>query len=194
LNIVSTSSLKFNGFTSLPVALNLEKEGTILTSFGKKTLSGNIKPASGAKTINEILNLIKENYRKGKVLEGPTLKIDIRERAEKLLEKSVTTKKKKTLTLVGEKIAYNFLGLFERDRMKMHPTDAHEFGIQSNDIISVKSKHGSVDLITKLTRDVEIGVITVPAETPEVKGLFDFEINDDIVYFIPTEVELWRRE
>jgi len=44
-----------------------------------------------------------------------------------------------------------------------------------------------------LTNDVEKSVVSIPAETPEVKSLFDFEIDNNIVNFIPTEVEIWRK-
>jgi anaerobic selenocysteine-containing dehydrogenase len=194
LNIYATTPVKFNGYTTLPAAINLEKTGTILTTFGKKHIAGAIHPASGAKTVDEILSLVSEVRGKGTSLKAPEVKIDTTEQTRKLVERCIQAKKKKTFTLLGEKIAYNFLGLFEKEKMKMNPMDAYELGIKSNDVVSVKSKHGSVDIIAKLTRDVEMGVVVVPAETPEVKGLFDFEIDNNVVNFIPSEVEIWRRE
>ncbi|MCK4251826.1 hypothetical protein KAX97_10280 [candidate division WOR-3 bacterium] len=195
LNIYSTSTIKYNGYTTIPAALNLEKEGTILTNFGKKKLDGNIKPPSGAKTISEILALFQEMSGKGKRLDMPELKINIKERAKKLVEKCTTpkTKKKKIFKLIGEKIAYNFLGFFEKEILKLNLHDAKELGIKQNDIISIKSKHGSIELAAKLTKDVEKGIVSIPAETPEVKSLFDFDIDNNIINFIPTEVEIWRR-
>ena len=193
LNIYSSSTIKYNEYTTIPVALNLEKQGTILTNFGKKKLDGNIKPSSGAKTISEIIALLQEVSGKGKRLDMPELKIDIKERVKKLVEKCTIPKKKETLKLIGEKIAYNFLGFFEKEILKLNPQDAKKLGIKQNDIISIKSKHGKVDLAAKLTKDVENGIVSIPAETPEVKGLFDFEIDNNIVNFIPTEVEIWRK-
>ncbi len=193
LNIYSTSTIKYNECTTIPAALNLEKEGTILTNFGKKRLGGNIKSSSGAKTISEILSLLQEVSGKVKRLNVPEFKIDINERVKKLVEKCASPKKKKVFKLIGEKIAYNFLGFFEQEILKLNPHDAKKLGIKQNDIISIKSKHGSVDLAAKLTKDVENGIVSIPAETPEVKGLFDFEIDNNIVNFIPTEVEIWRK-
>lgn len=193
VNIVTTSPLKYNSNTALPAALNLEKKGTILTTFGKKNLTGDIRPASGAKTVNEILALIKDVGAKGKSLQTPEVKIDIKARARKLFEKAMIPKKKKTFKLVGEKIAYNFLEFFEKERIKLNPLDARELGIQSCDIVSVKSKCGNVERAVKLTKDIDRGIVAVPVETPEVRGLFDFEINSGIINFIPTEVELCRK-
>ncbi|MCK4673608.1 hypothetical protein KAT67_06455, partial [candidate division WOR-3 bacterium] len=112
-------------------------------------------------------------------------------RVKKLVERCAAPKKKKTLKLIGEKIAYNFLGFFEKEILKLNPYDAKALGIKQNDIISIKSRHGKVDIAVKLTEDVEKGIVAVPAETPEVKSLFDFEIDNNIVNFIPTEVEIW---
>ena len=108
----------------------------------------------------------------------------------------MSTSKKKTLKLVGEKLAYNFLGLLEGEALKIDPVDAEEFGIHSQDIVTVKSKHGFVDLPAKITEDVAPGVVAVPAETPGVRELFDYELDSelDAINFVPTEVKICRKE
>ncbi len=194
VNVYATSPIKFDGYTTLPVALNLEKQGSILTTFGKKTLKGSIKPASGARTVSEILALMKKVSGRSQSLRAPEAKVNIKERVEKLVEKITARKKKKAIKLIGEKIAYKFLAFFEKETIKLNPLDAAELGVKTNDIVSVKSKRGAVDLVAQLTADVDKGVAAVPAETPETKGLFDFEIDGDIINFFPTEVMIWRRE
>lgn len=194
LNIYATSPLKYNGGTTLPAALNLEKAGTVITTFGKKSLSGNITPASGARTISDILALFAKDYREGEQLVAPKMKIDVGERVANLVAKSMA-KKKKTYTLIGEKIAYNFLAFFEDEMIKVNPLDAGELGLQPHDTVSVKSKNGEVDLSIRISDDVPQGVVAVPVETPHVKGLFDLEVDavNNVVNFIPTEVTIWRR-
>ncbi len=194
LNIYATATLKYDGYNALPVPLNLEKDGTIITTFGKKNLGGNIEPPSGTKSINEILSLLSDGRGKGEALRPPEKKVDVAERVRRLAEVSVT--KKKNLRLVGEKVAYNFLGFFEGEALKMNPRDAAELGITVNDYASVTSKHGSVDLPVKLTEDVGKGIVAVPAETPSVKGLFEYLIDsgDNTINFIPTEVKICRKE
>jgi hypothetical protein len=194
LNIYATATLKYDGYNALPVPLNIEKDGTIITTFGKKNLGGNIEPPSGTKSINEILSLLSDGRGKGETLRPPEKKVDVAERVRGLAEVSVT--KKKNLRLVGEKVAYNFLGFFEGEALKMNPRDAVELGITVNDYASVTSKHGSVDLPVKLTEDVGKGIVAVPAETPSVKGLFEYLIDsgDNTINFIPTEVKICRKE
>ncbi len=194
LNIYATSTLKYDGYTAIPAALNLEKEGSIMTTFGRKKLNGSVKPASGAKTASEIIKSIKEVPEKGISLQTPVVKIDVREKIEKLIEKCRAPRKKKSFLLIGEKIAFNFLGLFEEEMIKINPHDAGELGVKTDDTVSIKSKQGEVELRAKLTDDVGRGIASVPAEVPEVKGLFDFEISNDIINFIPTEVGIWRKE
>ncbi len=192
VNICGTSFLKQNGYTTLPVALNLEKQGSLLTTFGRKKIQG-ITPASGARTVTEILDLIAEGTKQTEPFVAPSIEVDVRMHAQALAQRAQASKKK-TYKLLGEKIAYNFLGLLESPMLKVHPADARELGLRQNDDVVIKSKHGQVVLKTKLTADTVPGVVVVPAETPDVKGIFDFEVTDTVVCFIPTEVQLWRKE
>ncbi len=192
VTIYATSPVKFNDYTALPFALNLEKKGSIITSFGKKALDGAVNPPSGARTVADILQQMKPIATKGQSLRAPQVEIDIDTRVEKLAKRVAVTKKK-TVTLLGEKIAYNFLAFFENEMIKVNPLDAKDMSIRNHDIVSVKSKHGRVELEAKLTTDVGRGVAAVPVETSKTKGLFDFEIDGDILYFVPTEVEIWQK-
>jgi hypothetical protein len=194
LNIYATSTLKYDGYNMIPVPLNLEKEGSIATTFGKKSLSGSIEPPSGTKSIRDILGLLSGAAGKGDALKLPERKLDVAERMRRLAE--VSTTKKKSFRLIGEKVAYNFLGLLEGETLKIHPQDAAGLGITANDLATVTSKHGSVDLPVKLTEDVNAGIVAVQAETPSVKGLFEYQIDsgDNTINFIPTEVKICRKE
>lgn len=193
VNIWATSPVKQNGYATLPVALNLEKQGSVLTSFGKKKLEQAITPASGARTVTEILSHISDGAGQKKAFSAPSITVDVKTQAAALAQKARMSKKK-TLTLLGEKIAYDFLGLLEDPMLKVNPADAHELGIQQNDMVAMKSKHGETVLKIKLTHDTVPGVVVVPAENPDVRGVFDYEIMNDVVCFIPTEVQLWRKE
>jgi len=193
VNMYVTSPIKQNGYTTLPVALNLEKQGSLLTSFGKKKLEQAVTPASGARTVAEILSHISDGAGQEKPFSAPSITVDVKAQAASLAQKARMSKKK-TLTLLGEKIAYDFLGLLDDPVLKVNPADAHELGIRQSDTVAVKSKHGETALKAKLTNDTAPGVVVVPAENPDVRGVFDYEIMNDIVCFIPTEVQLWRKE
>jgi hypothetical protein len=193
VNIYATSPIKHKYHTILPVALNLEKQGTILTNRGQQGLSGTINPASGARMIEEILGLMKPAKADKNALSAPISRIDMTERAKNIVEKTKVPKKKKTLKLIGEKIAYNFLGLFGEGKIKINPLDAETLGIKPTDIAVLNSKQGRAEFSIKLTTDVDPGIAVIAAETPEAKGLFDYDLTDNIVNFIPTEVEIWRK-
>ncbi|MGB7055790.1 MAG: molybdopterin dinucleotide binding domain-containing protein [bacterium] len=194
VNIYATSPLKYNDHNVLPVPLTLEKEGSVITTFGKKKLSGNIEPPSGAKSIDDILNMLSDGQSTGKAPVAFEPKIDVQNRAQRLADRAIP--KKKGMRLIGEKIAFSFLGFFEPEALKINPIDAVELGITANDMASVTSKHGSADLMVKLSEDVGKGIVAVAAETPVVKGLFAYEFDADTnnVNFIPTEVKICRKE
>ena len=193
VNIFATSPIKHKDHTVLPVALNLEKQGTILTNRGDQDLSGTINPASGARMVSEILALVKKTKAGGGTVIPPALTINLVERAKRIVARTKKTRKKKTLRLLGEKISYNFLGLFEKERLKINPLDAEVLGLKPTDTVFIKSKHGEVNCRIKLTTDIDQGIAVIPAETPAVKGLFEYEVVDNIISFIPTEVEIWRK-
>ncbi len=193
LNIYATSALKHNGYTMLPVPINLEKQGTVVTTFGKKKLTGDIEPPSGTKSIEAILSMLSDEYGKGKALHTTEKKINVKERVRRIVE--VATTKRKGFRLVGEKIAYNFLGFLEGEILKINPYDASELGIGADDIVTIKSKYGAADLPVRITEDVDQGLLAAPAETPAVRGLFEYEIDSELqaVNFIPTEVKICRK-
>jgi hypothetical protein len=190
-NVYATSPYKVDGYTSLPVALNLEKKGTIRTTFGTNTLAGTVQPASGAYTVGEILSGLGGKVGAGRALSAPTIKVDFKERAEHISELGASRKKK--FVLVGEKLAYAFLNVYEEETVKIHPLDAAELGVKQHGNVLLKSRQGTVEFSAHVTGEVDRGMVVVPAETPQVKGLFDFIIEDNIINFIPTEVEVWRK-
>ena len=192
LEVYATSTLKFDEMDGLPVALNLEKEGTVMTTFGPVKLSGEIKPASGAMDIMTLLNMFGETAGKAVRLKAPELKIELGARTGALVQRVM--KKTKGYQLLGEKVAFNFMGFFERPQLKVNPKDGEELKIHTGDQVFVQSKHGRAELVVKLSGDVPQGVVSIPAETPDVRGLFDFEIHKELVNFVPTEVKIWKKE
>lgn len=190
-NVYATSPYAVDGFASLPVALNLEKTGTIRTTFGTRTLTGALQPASGAHTVGDILAGMGGTGNTGKPLSAPPVKIDPGERAGSIVEQISSRKKK--FVLVGEKLAYAFLDVYGGDAVKVHPADAEALGVQQHGSVFVKSRQGKVECAVLISGEVDKGMVVVSAETPRIKGLFDFIIKDNIINFIPTEVEVWRK-
>ena len=193
-HIYATSPIKYSDHNVLPVPLTIEKEGSVITTFGKKKLTAGVELPSGAKDIYSILEMLSDEQGVAKPIAAPEAKIDATKRAQGLAERVVS--KKKGMRLIGEKISYNFLGFFEPETLKINPADAAEIGMTANDTATLTTKHGSADLMVKLTEDVGEGIVAVPAETPAVKGLFAYEVDPDTknLNFIPTEVKICRKE
>lgn len=198
VNIFATSPLEQNDAITLPGALLLEKHGTLLSTFGQKTLTGSIPPASGARTVEEILALVVEKVpTKGSVGETLPYPVDAKVHLQWLEEKVLRPlkKKKKGVSgrLVGEKIAYNFMGMLEEAHVKVNPHDAAQTGIRPLEVLHLQTNYGKIDLPVRITPVVDRGIMVVPAETPEVRGLFGYDMINDIVNFTPTEVVVWRK-
>ncbi|MGB9720349.1 MAG: molybdopterin dinucleotide binding domain-containing protein [bacterium] len=190
VKVYATSCLRFKDFVQFPSALNIEKSGTIMTMSGKKGISGEIKPASGAKDIKEILNIF--GFEDSNI-EKKEVKIDIKSGAKKLAEHSVE-KKEGYFKLFGEKVAYYYLGLLDHPVLKINPMNAGELGIKQNEFVDIESKWGRAKLRVKITNEVPKGAVYTQPETPDVRGLFGYEIVEQIVNFVPTEVKIWQEE
>ncbi|MEO0123348.1 MAG: molybdopterin dinucleotide binding domain-containing protein [candidate division WOR-3 bacterium] len=190
VEIYATSTLRFKDFVQFPVPLNMEKAGTILTISGSKGIGGEIKPANGAKNINELLNIFGVE---DSTIEKKDLKVDIKSGAKRIADYS-SKKTEGYFRLFGEKVAYYYLGLFDKPILKINPVDAGELGIKQNDIVNVESKISKTKIQVKITNEVPKGVLYTQPEIPEVRGLFEYEIVDDFVNFIPTEVRIWQEE
>ncbi len=193
IKIYSTSALRFNNYVQLPAALNMEKEGTILTTFGKKTLAGSVSAVSGAKNIIQLFDLL--GVETGGSISEPVnaKRIDIKDGLKRMTEK-ITQNRDGEFVLFGEKVSYYYLGLLEKPVLKINPLDAQKYGIKSGETVYVESKNNKVKMPVKITSDIPQGTLFTQAETPEICGLFDYEIFDDYLYFNPTGVRVWQEE
>lgn len=197
VNIFASTPLKFDGVTALPSALVLEKNGTLMTTFGKKTFTASIPPASGARTVQEILAMAKDTPSKSGASGAVRYEVDSKTQLQELEKKATAplkkTKKGMSGRLIGEKIAFNFLGFFEEAQVKLNPRDAAHAGIRQNDEVMVETNHGKINLRARLTPVVDRGIMAVPVEIPDIRGLFAFDVTNNIVNFGPTEVVVWRK-
>ncbi len=192
-DIYATSPLRQQEYNTIPFALNLEKSGTIHTNYGVKKLSGGIVPASGARTVHQIIEMLDIKKNGKATVRKYEVKYDRSARISTLMDKSTTAPKKKSMMLLGEKIAFDFMNIFEKEILKINPADAHENGLVDHETVTVESKRGKNEMEIKVTNTVPTGIIAVSAENAATRGLFDFEIVEGSVYFIPTEVQIWRK-
>ncbi|MEO0136394.1 MAG: molybdopterin dinucleotide binding domain-containing protein [candidate division WOR-3 bacterium] len=185
----ATSTLRFKKYTQLPMALNIEKSGTIITIGGERQLGGEIVPASGAQTIETLFKRCGLESSEGQ-LPGCELKFDVKEGIQRLKDRV----QKRNLTLFGEKIAFHYMGLWEKPVLKLNPFDARELGVKENEPVVIESIMGKAKLQVKIMSEVPRGTVFTQPETPEVRGLFAYELVGDFVNFIPTEVQIWPVE
>lgn len=193
IKIYATSTQRFNNYVQLPAALNMEKSGTILTTFGKKPLDGSASGVSGAKNIIQLFDLLGVETG-GSISESADAKrIDIKDGVKRMIEK-IKQNRDGEFVLFGEKVSYYYLGLLEKPILKINPLDAQKYGIKDGEIVFVESKNNRIRMPVKITSDIPQGALFTQAEIPEICGLFDYEIVDDYLYFNPTGVRIWQEE
>jgi hypothetical protein len=179
--------------TVLPAALNLEKTGTVITSFGPRAVKTEIPTASGAQNINQILARFGPVDNRGQIPRPADFSVAVAERIENLKRRIQNPKKDRCL-LVGDKTAFNFMAFWDTERVRINPADARRIAVNPGESVLVRSKNGEAEFAVEISDSVPAGVLAVPAETGRTKFLFDLEIDQGFVSFPPTEVELWRKD
>jgi hypothetical protein len=194
VHLVAATPWRVGSSTTVPLALNIEKAGTVTTVFGEKVISGAIPAPSGARTVLELLPLTgKTGPVEKKSAAAPRLSVNLKARVEQAVERS-RQRKKKSYRLVGEKLAFYFGAFFEPEALKINPADAATLRIKDGDAVVVESAQSRQSLPVKISLDLDPGVVAVPAETGLTRGLFDYWIDEKTIRFIPTEVKIWRKE
>lgn len=189
IKIFTTSTLRLKESVQLPFALNMEKSGSILTTFGKRKINSEIPPPSGAKNINELFKILDVEVVDARE-EAMDFKIDIKDCVKRIADRIQS----KELRLFGEKNAFYYLGLLDNPVLRLNPVDASELGIRQDDPATIESKMGKAKIQVKITNEVPQGAVFTQPETPEVRGVFEYEIVGGFVNFIPTEVKVWQGE
>jgi hypothetical protein len=179
--------------TMLPAALNLEKTGTVETSFGPRPQPAGIPAASGALDVTQVLGRFGTVDVQAQSMRPADFSVAVAGRIENLKQKILNSKKGRYV-LVGDKSAFNFMAFWEPERLRINPLEARQIGIGNGETVRIRTKNGEAEFPAELSDLVPTGVLAVPIETGRTKFLFDFEIEQGFVNFPPTEAELCRKE
>lgn len=193
-SIIATAILRHDEHLLLPVPLDQEKSGTIALTGGTGVLEGGIKPASGTRSIEEILKMMGASPAAAKQDLRNPVKLDLKRAVGDLIERLRKPRKPKSYLLIGEQIAYYYRGLFAPDVIKINPIDADTMDLNAKGMIKIKSGHAAVDLGYCVTQDVPAGVVATTGGSAVARDLFGYNTDYGIVNLVPTEVELWANE
>lgn len=182
------------GFLAVPVSAQMEKSGTIFTTFGPRRVEAAVPPASGSRSISAILSKFKSVLSENRIpSSAPLPKINIPDRVARL-RSPVRSRRKFAYTLIGENAAFDFMGLWSRERIFINPADARQLGLLPDDQAVITSSVGEVGLPVELSARLPPGVVSVPAETAPARSLFEHELDEGYVFFLPTRVAICRKE
>lgn len=190
----------------LPVASNLEKNGTIHTLWGKTKINKTLKPLNGSKPIITIVELLKSISNEGKPTthqepRNPFVSVSMREvyeQARESLESALRPTEileKNALLLMGEKPAIGFMNYFDNENIiKINPADAQNLKLKENQSVVVASEKYQSELIVKTTNQVPSGVALVGVNRIENRRLFTFTIDTatNNIIFPPTLIRIWQ--
>lgn len=189
----------------LPLPTNLERQGTIRSSWGELSLTG-VEPVSGARPLGVVLSDL--SRRLGVKLEPlppfePTPPVTddlvlewIQSVMAGLKERQGPKRKRRyPFLLVGEQPAFGFFGLFGEDKgLKLNPADMERLGLEEGDEVGVRSAQGELSLQARVSFEVPPGVAVLNTSLPENRGVFQILIDprtqDPII--APVPVRLWK--
>ncbi len=186
-----------------PVASNLEKNGTIRTSFGPKPIQAVAAPVSGAKTIDEIAALLAQAC--GVTLgRAPTAKpapgqqrVEWGELVEHGLERLKDGRKRGSgQRLVGQKTAFSFLELLEQPALEISSDLAVNLGVKPGGSITLQSGASKVDQMVSISPQARDDIMLISVESPANRDLFSVtsDKRDGSIHIDPALVKIWKKE
>lgn len=182
------------GFLSVPVPAQMEKSGTVFTTFGPRCVEHALTPASGSRPISSLLARFKSAFSENRAPAPAALPgINIADRVARL-RSPVRSRRKAAFTLIGENAAFDFMGIWSRERIFINPADARQLGLLPGDQAVITSSAAELELPVELSARLPPGVVSVPAETAVTRILFEHDLDEGYVFFLPTRVGLCRKE
>jgi anaerobic selenocysteine-containing dehydrogenase len=189
----------------LPVAMNLEKAGTVTTAWGQVGLSPALAPASGTRLVSDIITgLLDEQIAGESVPESPDwLKVPVKsvtDQGRAMLKRPESeTDPEFRFVLLAEHPAYDFRSVFAQ---VVHPLlltrgDAGQLGVEDGDRVKLETKAGvKLELNAAISDRITDGTLLVNSGRPETRVLFPHEVDKltGIVTIPPVKAKLWRSE
>jgi anaerobic selenocysteine-containing dehydrogenase len=206
--LVTTATMRPAGTVPgwvLPVAMNLEKAGSVTTAWGHAALNPALAPASGTRLVSDIIFGLLGDTVAGEAipespawLKGPVKSVTDQGRAMlKRRENEVDPEFR--FVLLAEHPAYDFRGVFSQ---AIHPLlltrgDAGQLGVEHGDRVKLETKAGvKLELNAAISDRITDGALLVNSGWPATRALFAHEVDKltGIVTIPPVKVKLWRSE
>ncbi|MEO0108540.1 MAG: hypothetical protein ABIK62_05140 [candidate division WOR-3 bacterium] len=210
--VVSTATLrpraaKFGWV--LPVPLALEKEGSVTTLWGTARIAKCAEPPSGAHGIAEIIRLLAGELPASDAQSNvgdATAPIQTRvsaksicEQGQVLLKSSPAKLESCPFTILAERPAYSFLGLFpsEKGWAGLNPGDARGLRVGERSRVTLETQSGNrAEFRVRLDVRVAPGTVVVDSNELDARGLFDVTIDkaSGVTRIPPVQGRLWPSE
>lgn len=217
--LVTTATMRPAGVTPgwvLPVAMNLEKAGSVNTVWGQVSLCPVLTPASGTRLVSDIVTGLLDGAVVGEsVPEFPDrlnvpvksvtdqgramLKSGARGQGSGIPEPQPQTPDPYPFVLLAEHPAYDFRGIFSQ---VVHPVlmtrnDAGQLGVEDGDRVKLETGVGAkLELTAAISDRIADGNLLVNSGRPETRALFPREVDKltGIATIPPVRAKLWRSE
>ena len=183
----------------LPMAAEIEKQGSILTLFGEAKLTGELPPLSGSLSAGEYIRRLGDTVKPVESLVGNHEALDdaaIDEHAEALVSYKAKRRRGRDYLLVGTQSAIGFLSIFEEEAwVKLSPEDASSLGVKDKEEVGIETEQGEAGLRTRIRRGIPSGVAVV--STNYQPSLALFELGTDSAtgegLLKPSWSRIWKR-
>ncbi|MEO0098419.1 MAG: hypothetical protein ABIK94_02370 [candidate division WOR-3 bacterium] len=179
----------------LPIPHLIEKEGEILTFWGKFFKPG-LPPYSGTKGIEEVIGEIKKNFGEAweRIEERKT--VVTKKEAEGFLEGGFSPSGENgELWLLNDEKAIEYRGFFDKgEEIKISPEDAVKMGIKEKDWVLVGEE--KVRLQVKIKEGIFPGFAYVSLANFKVRRLFEMIIDRRLREIIlrPAFAKIWKEK
>lgn len=183
----------------LPMAAEIEKQGTILTLFGEAKLTGELPPLSGSLPAGEYIKRLGGAVKPVEFLVGNHEALDevaIDERAKALLSYEAKRRRGRDYLIVGAQSAIGFLSIFaEEGWVKLNPEDASSLGVKDKEEVGIETEQGEAGLTVRVQSGIPSGVGVVSMNHQPSLALFELGTDSATGEGLlkPSWSRIWKR-
>lgn len=183
----------------LPMAIEIEKEGTIRNLFGEEKLTGAVPALSGSLPAGAYLERLGASVKHSQKLPSWLDSIDdkgLDDRVKEMVNISPKRMKGSNFLLVGSEPGTGFGSVFDTDNWVMlNSEDASLLNIAEGDELGVKTDQGEAVLEARLSREVGPEIAVISANYPSSLGLFELVADSRTGegFFKPVWSKIWKK-
>lgn len=182
----------------LPLAGELEKQGSIRTAFGTDNLIKSVPGITGTLTAGEYIARFEGKTEPASLAAHHSGfdEVSLDNRAGELIKLKHKPRKGMQHLVIGSEPAIGFAEVFQtEDWIKINPKDVKQLGVEEGEEVGVETEQGDIGLLAMSSSAIPPGIAVVSTNHKPSAGLFELATDSSLEegWLKPTWSRIWKR-